>query len=105
MRPFLLPCLIAVNFALSGCTDSSKIVGKYEDPKGNTVEFLNDGTMVVNIGAQQGVWKWTILDGGRLKLEPSAGLLGAEAAVCDYALYTKLLLVTGCEYAMRLKRT
>jgi hypothetical protein len=104
MRQIVLPCIVAASLLLAGCSDEAKILGKYSDPKGSTVEFFKDGTAVFTIGSQQAVWKWNMPGGDRPKFEPTAGVWGATAAVCDYALRDDKLIVTGCEYAMRLTR-
>ncbi|SOC48177.1 hypothetical protein SAMN05892877_14121 [Rhizobium subbaraonis] len=93
----------AVALLLAACSGSG-IDGKYRDPKGNTVNFLEDGTAVFVINGTQAIWKWATYDGNRLKLEPGPGVLGVSAAVCDYKLDGSSLRVTGCDYAMQLTR-
>lgn len=90
--------------SLSTTLKPAGVEGRYRDPSGNTVEFLKDGTAVFIINGRQAVWKWSVYDGGKLKLEPGPGLIGVTAAMCDYQTGNTALRVTGCIYAMQLTR-
>ncbi|MER9336778.1 hypothetical protein NKJ06_22730 [Mesorhizobium sp. M0293] len=85
---------------------AASIDGKYvaQDGVGSSVEFLSDGTVIFGSGGDQGVWKWTKLDDGRLKLEPGPGMFGAETTVCAYSAAANELRLTNCGLAMTLNR-
>ncbi|KAA3448612.1 hypothetical protein C7I87_20895 [Mesorhizobium sp. SARCC-RB16n] len=85
---------------------AASIEGKYvaQDGVGSNVEFLSDGTALFGSGGNQGVWKWTRLDGGRLKLEPGSGMFGAQTTVCGYSVTANELRLTSCSLAVTLNR-
>lgn len=90
---------------IASCSGSPGIKGKYADPDGSTVEFLNDGTAIFFIRGVQAIWTWSTFDGNRLKLEPTPGVPGPPpSAVCTYQLDGSMLRVTGCRYTMQLTR-
>lgn len=107
-RSFLSKGLAAATFALllSSCSSSPGIEGKYraDDNAGSSAEFLGDGTLIFVSGGVQGVWTWTKLDDGRLKLAPGGGLVGTKPAICTYALSSAELRLADCHLAMTLTR-
>ncbi|QND60158.1 hypothetical protein [Mesorhizobium huakuii] len=85
---------------------SPSIEGKYvaQDNAGSRAEFMSDGTAVFESGGQQAVWKWTKLDGDRLKLEPGSGLLGLQTNICSYSVTKIELRLTNCSLALTFSR-
>lgn len=103
-----LNVLTGGNVNLNGAANwgGASIEGKYmaEDGVGSRAEFMSDGTLVFTSGGQQGVWKWSKLDDGRIKLEPGPGMLGVQTAVCGYSATKIMLHLTNCSLAMTLDR-
>ncbi|UIK04821.1 hypothetical protein [Neorhizobium galegae] len=103
MKRILMACLLLSSSTLNGFAQGG-IEGRYSVKDGSTAEFLKDGTLIIVIGGVQALWKWTDYGGGRLKLEPGAGVEGVRGAICNYDVSTATLLITGCEWAMKLAR-
>ncbi len=82
------------------------LVGKYQylDRTGKgTVEFLDNGTMVITAGNDSNSGKWEKLDDTRLRIEPPG--LGFLGQVCQYKFDGKdALKVSGCDFRMDLTR-
>ncbi|UXT50158.1 hypothetical protein FY136_13265 [Agrobacterium tumefaciens] len=82
--------------AASCSAQSDSILGKFRDPAGTTVEFLNDGTVIFVGQGRQYLWKWAKYDGDRIKLEPGPGL-EASPKICNYRFEgSTTLRLTGC---------
>lgn len=85
-----------------GLNKTPNLTGKYSHKDGTKVEFLSDGTAVFGKDGSQRVWKYTIYDGFRVKLETATPVIGVEPAMCDYARTPYMFTISGCEYAMEL---
>ena len=103
-RTLPMTAAIAATSLLMSCTEKAGIEGKYRDERGNPTEFLADGTAVAaTSNGQQLVLKWTVYDGGRIKLENTSAD-GGNAAVCSYTVDASSLRLTDCPIAMALTR-
>lgn len=57
-----------------GCSSSTKeqIIGKWQtSEKGDSIEYLQDGTVTVSSNGESVKGKWSVLDDGRIRFETS----------------------------------
>lgn len=95
---------LAVIIGATWYTTRPTIEGKYRTSTGANAEFLPDGTLIFTSNGQQGIWKWAKAGDSRLKLDPSAGMLGTKSTVCDYSLPQTGIILKNCDLAMNLTR-
>lgn len=90
-------------FYVSGLKSKPDLTGSYSHKDGSQIEFLSDGTAVFSKDGSQRVWKYTVYDSGRLKLETAIPIVGVEPAMCNFRRTPKIFEVYGCKYAMELQ--
>lgn len=95
---------LAVIIGATWYTTRPTIEGRYRTSTGANAEFLSDGTLIFAVNGQQGVWKWAKAGDGRLRFDPSSGMLGTKSTVCDYSLPKSGIILKNCDLAMNLTR-
>lgn len=80
-----------------GCSNQKEIIGKWQQVGGTeTIEFLRDGTFVVeNGGHPMGGGKYSIVDDARLKIEPSGMMAVTGPMLTKYIITGDNLILTG----------
>lgn len=89
----ILCCLLQ----LIACSGQKGIVGKWQQINGaETIEFLKDGTFVVETGGRpMGGGKYTVVDGSRIKIEPGGLQSVLGPMLTKYVISGKDLSLTG----------
>ena len=104
-RPWMVT-LVAAVLVLAGCGSANSIIGKWSDPQGGTIEFLDSGIVLAAAkGVQLNITgKWEKVDATRIKIVFD-GLLGiAGPQVCSFALAGDTLNFSGCALQGTMKR-
>lgn len=95
--------ITAFALGLSSCSPKPSIEGKYRDSKGIPVEFLADGTVIIQKKEGQAALKWSKVDENRLKIEDSS-FMGIGTSICRYDVSEQGMTLSGCNANASLTR-
>lgn len=97
-RLVLLAFVVIIIFLLTGCGTKNDLVGTWIGEEGDTIEFFEDGTIMVNDRFFSASGSYSIVDNNRVRIEMD-GLWGiAGAQVFQYSVSGNQLNLDGAYY-------